>query len=131
MWDSYRGHVAVALSPNGELLATSTRGESLAYVLNVGTRQLVAAVALPGPNATTLAWSPDSRILAAAARGDWLGAWEVETGYYAMKVRRPKVGIVGLSFLPTGNGVLSAMTDGTALVWSVARAGSETTPENN
>jgi WD40 repeat protein len=118
-----RGHVgfvhAVAFSPDGRWLASGGLDGSVQLIDRArGTR---VHPFRGGGRVTCLAFSPDSRTLAAASAGPGpsVRLWDVAT-----RAKRTVTGatgrVLGLAFHPQGNRIATGSLDGTARLWDTA-----------
>jgi RNA polymerase sigma factor (sigma-70 family) len=127
--------VAVALSPDGRLLASGgivSRSSHDAWVdppirlYEVATGRVVAT--MNGHEETTcgLAFSPDGRWLASGSGGQWsandctVRIWSVATGRELRRFEGHRGRVNALVFTPDGRSLVSAGEDATALVWDVS-----------
>jgi RNA polymerase sigma factor (sigma-70 family) len=113
----------LALSPNGALLASwggllEAHGRHLLAVWDVRTGKRLASFVL-GDDLPCLAWSPDSKILAAPGSDEGtVRLWDVTEGKALRTLHWPKVAAV--AFSPDGKRLAACGTDGTIRVGSVA-----------
>jgi RNA polymerase sigma factor (sigma-70 family) len=127
-----------AFSPDGRLLALeynqgavslvelATGKERLSLVQAPPTKPPIVAAGGSGASAgpvfgpagpATLAFSPDSRLLAHAGWQPVLTVWEVATGKSLAKFEGHQASITDVAFAPDGRSVATASADSTALVW--------------
>ena len=69
-----------------------------------------------------LAFSPDSRRVAASSGTPVIGLWDLLTGKEAGKFEGHTGSVASLAFTPDGRRLISGSTDTTVLVWEAARA---------
>jgi WD40 repeat protein len=121
---------AIAFSPDGKLLASCEVEELRAgsrrmdYILQKDVRVLDVAtgkqlVLIEGRQGdfSSIAFSPDGRVLAAANTWGLIRLWEVMTGQELLRFDGQGARVNGLAFRPDGRGLASARSDGTVLVW--------------
>jgi WD40 repeat protein len=108
----FAGNECTAFSPDGELVACSHRvnqGEkSLAKIdiYRVADTSFVRSLNYDAEPAsswlTRLAFSPDSKSVAAADWNSTVTVWDVESGEIQQKISDHKAGVISLSFSPDG-----------------------------
>jgi len=110
---------ALALSPDGNLLAAQTENAGVVQVWDLKTGKLHRSLT-PGVrefHSACLAWSPDNRVLAVGGFDNTVQLWEVASG----QIRREFRGHMGparcLTYLPDGELLVSGSEDATLLVW--------------
>ncbi|MFJ4525649.1 helix-turn-helix domain-containing protein [Streptomyces sp. NPDC088810] len=112
---------ALALSPDGHILATSSpaRGVEL-WDADTGRFQksLVSYIGEP----FTLKFSPDGRVLATSSFARGVDLWEVATGRLRSSLTGPKVAVPALAFSPDGHTLATGSAEGTVRLWG-ARSG--------
>jgi Tol biopolymer transport system component len=112
------GTTAVAISPNGKLVASVTVNDA-AYLWNLATGQLTATLTSPGQGGDpyAVAFSPDSTVLATGEANNQTDLWDIATGGLT-KVLKDASPIVSLAFSP--DGTLLAAAGRATFLWDVA-----------
>lgn len=120
----------LAFSPDGRLLATSSREERPGHVdlWNAETGKyvrnlIVGAYGYP-TSVTKIAFSPDGRYLAGACQHnnhvrDYVTVWELATGTAKYTLLGHTREITGLAFHPDGNRLVSAAKDESLILWEM------------
>jgi WD40 repeat protein len=109
---------AVAFSPDGKAFAWAGRRICLC---DTATRKELRRLGKEGDHVLSIAFSPDSKILAAGNSIGWLRLFDVSTGQELRLLGGGYGGIVCLSFSPDGKAiVLAHERSGSITVWEVA-----------
>jgi WD40 repeat protein len=113
---------AVAVSPNGLLIAASSVGRVLLLESISGRQWYGFDRQLGDGDVHCVAFSPDGRLLAVGHGGaEGIGRiWEVLTGKEVVTFRGHAGGINSIAFSPNGQRIASAGTDSSILVWDLA-----------
>ena len=69
-----------------------------------------------GPS-TSLAWSPDSTVLASGHVDGMVRLWEIATGREIARLKHHIDVVSALAFSPSGDSLISAGYDGSAVAW--------------
>ncbi|HUG68011.1 MAG TPA: protein kinase [Pirellulaceae bacterium] len=111
-------HLRLAVSPDGNFLATSNESRITLWDLTTGN----TVHQISHPLASRLAFSPDSKTLASISfvvSDPKLHIWDVTTGEERRALRGHQgYGIGGLTFAPDGKTLWSTGRDGTARQWN-------------
>jgi WD40 repeat protein/serine/threonine protein kinase len=112
---------SLAFSPNGKRLAVgygSGAGAAPVKLWEVGSGRL--SLTLPGHAhyVSSLAFSPDGRLLASGGHDSSLRVWDLVTGREALALKNRTGSVNGVAFSPDGTHVAGA-GDRTATVWNV------------
>jgi WD40 repeat protein/serine/threonine protein kinase len=114
---------ALALSPDGDLLATATTSGQVWLIDPVrGRRKALLRGHEPGP-VKSLAFSPDGKRLALAHWHRTVWVWDVATGRVLHVFRGHTDAVVGVAFSPDGKRLASASYDGTVRIWDLDGGG--------
>ncbi len=114
LFDHRRDVRSLALSPNGSMLATSTRRE--AQLWNAETGELLHTLTKVGREAGSVAFSPDGRVVACgSSTGTRL--WDVETGELQLTAWGRQGTVTSLVFSPDGSVFATGGLLGTVGLW--------------
>ncbi len=108
----------LALSPDGELLASSAYDDPIRLV-NAHTGALVAELEHGTGNVYGLAFTPDSAALFSAATDGLVRRWDLATGQSRLVVERYDDSFYHVSISPDGRQVATAGSAGAVRLWSV------------
>jgi len=130
--DPAGGDQSVALSPDGQLLASAGNGST--YLWDVAAGQRTAVLTCPGSTGTyAVAFSPDGTTLAAGGGGGGTCLWDVATGRRTAVLTCPgSTGIQSVAFSPGGTTLATGGSKGSTCLWNVAtgtRTATLTDPE--
>lgn len=106
---------AVALSPNGKLMAAGDRNGQLT-VLDAGTGKTMLT-AKHGQYIYDVAFSPDSRVVATGSSDGKIRLVSLPDGELRATMIGHKDGVLDVAFSPDGSRLVSASYDGTARLW--------------
>jgi WD40 repeat protein len=127
--------LAVALSPDGRLLATggivhrSSREKVVdppVRLWELASGQEVATLQGHAESTLCLAFSPDGRLLASGSGDRWsdddhtVRIWDVATARELRRFEAHRGMVNAIAFTPDGRSVVSASEDATALVWEIS-----------
>jgi WD40 repeat protein len=122
----YRGYAwAFAFSPDGRHLALGGFGPDIT-LCDLETEGAEDPLKMPIANITTLAFSSDGRILAAASRlTDRILLWDVAARRERARLRGHSSPVLSLAFAPDGRSLASGggIGDQTIIVWDLATGG--------
>ncbi len=109
---------AIAFSPQGNLIATADREESVWLWSLAGKRKL----ALSGHvhRIECIAFSPDGKIVATGSRDHTIKLWDVQTGEERTTLTGHANIVNSLAFSPDGGTLVSGSTDRTVRFWRAA-----------
>ena len=117
----------VAISPDGKVAASSSGDRKNPIQLwDVATGKArpgpvpAGWPAPPGPIVTSLAFSPDSKILATITRGRVIILWDVATGKAMHQFERSRQVSCSLAFSPDGQWLVAGEINGILSVWKAA-----------
>lgn len=127
--------VDFALSPDASRIATTPiLGEECpTSVWDLQTGKQLAVLSLQGSDAAnSVAWSPDSRFIAAGSQDGRMRIWKSSSGMQLLELPAHIGPILKVAWSPDGSRLLSASQDGTAKIWQVsstANRGLQIAPE--
>jgi hypothetical protein len=123
----------VAFSSDGRLLATAGGGrtaapgltaaatpDKAAWLWDVATGQMVAALEGKGGHGNAVAFSPTGGLLATASASDVVRLWDVSTGQQVWALPRPTGQGDRVAFSPDGRLLATAGTGSITRLWDVA-----------
>ena len=108
----------IAFRPDGKQLAYSDDRKPEVRIVDAETGALKRSLSDPDWN-TALAWSSDSRLLAAASNNNKIYIWDQTTGRRQAVLEGHRGRVVALAFSPTGNVLASSGWDGITRLWDV------------
>ena len=111
----------VAIGPAGRLLAGDARTKLMLVEIDSG--RTACGIVLSGSRRAdnrAMAFSPDGQVLAAAEEGAGIGLWSVRTGQAIGRLQGHQGKVNSLRFAARGKRLLSAASDGTAILWDLA-----------
>jgi len=108
---------AIALSPNGKLLASSADDNVVLY--NVATRRVSMLEGHAG-SVLSLVFAPDSTTLASAGDGGTIKLWNLATHEAALTLRRQVGPVYSVAFTRDGTLLASGGSDGDVRLWPAA-----------
>jgi WD40 repeat protein/serine/threonine protein kinase len=114
----------IACAPDGTRLALASASEGLVKVWNAATGQRLLTIRANLYGETSIAWSPDSRQLAAADNQSTIWVWDAATGAEVAGLRGHHALPIHVAWTPDGRRLLSADGTGILRLWDVT-AGQE------
>lgn len=118
--------MAVAFSPDGAILGVTSG--ALVRLLDPATGAEIRALETPDPGTydngkigavTSLAFSPDGKLVAAGGMDDLVRVWDAATGQIKHQLRRHKGEVTSVAFSPDSSRLASSAMDGTAALWDM------------
>jgi WD40 repeat protein len=107
-------YVTLAYSPDGEYLAASA-ADSVRLFRTADGKSLGAY-----KGGLSLAFSPDSKLIAGGALQDAVRVWEIATGKVILNLTPPLESVTSVVFSPDGKLLVSGGDEGTISIWNVS-----------
>jgi WD40 repeat protein len=112
----------VAISHDGETLAsTSDEDSSKIRLWNAKTGKLLTTLDQPGREIHSLAFSPNSRILAWASEDQTVRLWDIDAGRELPPLKGHEGDVLAVAFSPDGETLASGSRDTTIRLWPTHR----------
>ena len=109
----------LCFSPDGAWIAGCGPGSSIVGIWEAGSGQLDIRL-LDAYAIHTLAWSPDSSLLATGSAAGQISLWNVRRGKLQMRLEGHSGNVVGITFDHQGSLLASESWDTTARLWELA-----------
>jgi WD40 repeat protein len=110
----------IAISPDGKLLATGYEGAITLWDI-AGNKKLMGPLEGHTGIVRSMAFSPDSKILASPSKDNGIILWNLTTGHQIKPILNGNHGFVWrLAFSPDGKTLASANSDSTVSLWDLA-----------
>lgn len=71
---------------------------------------------------SSIAWSPDGRLLAIGSADASAGIWDAATGEQLLALDGHSDIVLSIEFSPDGRRVMTSSNDGTVRIWDIAKA---------
>jgi WD40 repeat protein len=113
---------AVAISPNGEWIATVEDNKLLLWKRSAPDSPPTELRGHMG-DVNAVRFSPDSTLLVTSSRDQTARIWSVTDPAHSKVLRGHMGSVAWASFHPDGNAVITSSSDGTIRIWDVATAG--------
>ncbi|KAJ5746418.1 hypothetical protein N7520_011600 [Penicillium odoratum] len=110
--DSFINSIAIALSPNGQLLASASHDHKI-RLWETATGALQPTLKRPRAGGHLVAFSPDGKLLASASLNGTVGLWETATGVLQQTLEGHSEEVNSVAFSPDGQLLASASRDHT------------------
>jgi RNA polymerase sigma factor (sigma-70 family) len=110
---------AIAVSPDGRLLATGHHGQAPVYLWDAATGKLVRQIDAGHEVTWCLEFSTDGAWLATGGLDGTASLWEVATGRRVHRLRGHQFWVLRLAFGPGGRTLATGSYDGTSLLWTL------------
>ena len=111
--------MSVALSPNSQLLATSSSDGKI-YLWRVRTSQRLHTLIEHTNQIFSVAFSPDGQTLASGSFDSSMKLWDINTGRCLRTYTGHSSGVYSVAFSPDGKTLASGSHDQTVKLWDVA-----------
>jgi len=109
---------AIAVSPNGQLVASGTTDGSI-KVLDINTGDVLYTLSGHSGPVGALAISPNGRLLVSGSGDNTLKVWDLWSGKLIKMLYGHKAWVYGVAFSPDGQTVASVSRDQTLRLWDV------------
>ena len=117
---------SVAIAPNGTLLVSSSNGfGGTIKIWNLATGELLSTIPGTSLGISSIAISPDSKLLASGSEDGNIYLWNLESGEAMGKFSGHLGTVFSVVFSPDGQTLASASQDGSIKLWAVANKPTE------
>ncbi|MCT7974688.1 serine/threonine-protein kinase [Laspinema olomoucense] len=117
---------SVAIAPNGTLLVSSSNGYGgTIKIWNLSTGELLDTIAGTSLGISSIAISPDSKLLASGSEEGNIYLWDLDSGEAIGTLNGHLGTVFSVVFSPDGQTLASASQDGSIKLWSVASQATE------
>jgi RNA polymerase sigma factor (sigma-70 family) len=113
------GGNALALSPDGKILAASSAGPGSVGMWDVATGKQIRLMQGHRDEVTGVAFSPDGRMLASSSKDKSVNLWDMTTGQQLLSIKKHDDSVAAVAFSSNGTTVASASDDKTIRLWDV------------
>ena len=125
IWDVKTGNVKIefdgfrsaSFSPNGKIIATSTRDK--VNIHNAFTGRRIASLTGHSNSVSSIRFSPDGQVLATSSDDETIRIWDVKTWKCINVLEGHKDFVNSVSFSPDGDNLVSASSDNTIKIWNL------------
>jgi WD40 repeat protein len=111
---------SVVFSPDGRYLAVGTIGGSSVQLIDTSSWQVIRTFEGHTYGVTSVAFSPDSKLLASGSDDKRIKLWEVATGQEVRTLRGHTWGVTSVAFSPDGQLLASGSADRTIKLWDIS-----------
>ena len=113
---------ALAISPDGKMLVTTSIGSPIVTFWNVSTHEVQKRLRDPSGPCRALAISPDGSTLVTGGDGRVVKLWDIATGQVRATLSGHAGAISCVAFAPDGKTLASGSRDASVTLWDVAKA---------
>ncbi|QYX30792.1 trypsin-like peptidase domain-containing protein [Sphaerospermopsis torques-reginae] len=110
---------AIALSPNGEILASGSNNGSI-QLWNIATGSKIHTLQGHSDRIESIAFSPDGKTLASGSNDETIKLWHIATGTENISFQGSFFSVYSVTFSPNGKILASGSSDGTIKLWDVS-----------
>jgi WD40 repeat protein len=118
----YKGHtawvIAVAFSPNGQLLASGSDDQTI-KLWDIHTGQCLQTLQAHTSRIESVVFSPDSQVLASGSNDKTVKLWDVRTGQCLKILQVKNSRVQSVIFSSNGQTLVSSSDDGTTQIWDI------------